>query len=125
MSSTPIRILLQTTMPEAPDSWTIDSFSLLRRELEASDHGRPVVVTARNREVSASGGDPVLAGIDDSDFDELWLLAFDPGGALSADECAAIGRFQRRGGGLVTARDHQDLGTSLCSLGGVGAANHF
>ena len=127
MSSNALRILLQTTTPASQDDWSIESFSLLREQLETSStRGRPVAVTARNREVSGSGSDPVLAGIDRSDFDELWLFALDSGVGLTADECAAIDRFRRRGGGLVTARDHQDLGSSLCSLGdGVGAANHF
>ena len=127
MSSTALQILLQTTTPAKRDDWSIESFSLLRRQLKASSApGRPVVVTARNREVSDSGSDPVLAGIDRSDFDELWLFALDTGGGLTAEECAAVRRFRSRGGGLVTARDHQDLGSSLCSLGGgVGAANHF
>ncbi len=127
MSSSALRILLQTTTPANPDDWSIESFSLLHRQLEMSGtRGRPVVVTARNREVSASGSDPILAGIDRSDFDELWLFALDSGNGLTAKERAAIDRFRRRGGGLVTARDHQDLGSSLCSLGdGVGAANHF
>jgi hypothetical protein len=127
MNSSALRILLQTTTPANPDDWSIDSFSLLRRQLETfGAQGRPVVVTARNREVSGSGNDPVLAEIDRSEFDELWLFALDSGAGLTAEEYAAIGRFRRRGGGLVTARDHQDMGSSLCSLrGGVGAANRF
>ncbi len=127
MNSSELRILLQTTTPANHDDWSIDSFSLLRRQLEAlGEQSRPVVVTARNREMSGSGNDPVLSEIDQSDFDELWLFALDSGAGLTADECAAIARFRRRGGGLVTARDHQDLGSSLCCLGdGVGAANHF
>jgi hypothetical protein len=127
MNSSELRILLQTTTPANPDDWSVDSLSLLRQQLEASGaRGRPVVVTARNREVSGSGCDPVLAEIDRSDFDELWLFALDSGAGLTAEECAAIGRFRRRDGGLVTARDHQDMGSSLCCLGGgVGAANHF
>ena len=127
MNSSELRILLQTTTPANHDDWSINSFSLLRRQLEAfGAQGRPVAVTARNREVSGSGNDPVLAEIDQSDFDELWLFALDSGAGLTAEECAAIGRFRRRGGGLLTARDHQDLGSSLCCLGGgVGAANHF
>ena len=127
MESNPLRILLQTTTPGRPDDWSIESFSLLRRELEKSGKdGHPVVVTARNREVSASGSDPILARIDRSDCDELWLFALDSGGGLTAGECAAIDRFWRQGGGLVTARDHQDLGSSLGSLPcGLGLANHF
>src|SRR5262249_5039630 len=127
MEGNPLRILLQTTTPARPDDWTIDSFSLLRRELEKSGRdGRPVVVAARNRDASASGSDPILAGIDRLDWDELWLFALDSGAGLTAAECAAIDRFWRQGGGLVTARDHQDLGSSLCSLPcGVGLANHF
>jgi len=126
MKSGPLRILLQTTTPAHPDDWSIDSLSLLRRQLEEVRVGdQPVLVTARNKEAPRSGPDPVLAEIDRSDFDELWLFALDSGGGLSAEECAAIDRFRRRGGGLLTARDHQDMGRSLCSLGGVGAANHF
>jgi hypothetical protein len=127
MTRNPLRILLQTTTPGRPDDWSIESFSLLRRELERSGRDdRPVVVTARNREVAASGSDPILAGIDRLDCDELWLLALDSGAGLTAAESAAIDRFWRRGGGLVTARDHQDVGSSLCSLPcGVGLANHF
>jgi len=126
MRSNALRILLQTTTPARQDDWSVDSFSLLRRQLETSGaQGRPVAVSARNRELSPSGNDPVLAEIDRSDFDELWLFALDSGSGLTAGECAAIGRFRRRGGGLVTARDHQDLGSSLCSLRGVGAANRF
>jgi hypothetical protein len=126
MNSGELRILLQTTTPANPDDWSADSFSLLRRQLETfGAQGRPVAVTARNREASASGSDPVLAEIDRSDFEELWLFALDSGAGLTAEECAAIARFRRRGGGLVTARDHQDLGSSLCSLRGVGAANRF
>jgi hypothetical protein len=126
MNSSPLRILLQTTTPAHRDDWSIDSLSLLRHQLETLRvQGQPVIVTGRNREVSSSGSDPVLLGIDRSDFDELWLFGLDSSAGLTADECASIGRFRRRGGGLVTARDHQDLGASLCSLGGVGLANHF
>ena len=120
MNSSALRILLQTTTPANRDDWSIDSFSLLRQQLETFS-----AVTARNREISRSGDDPVLTEIDRSDFDELWLFGLDAGSGLTAEECAAIGRFRRRGGGLVTARDHQDLGSSLCSIGGVGVANHF
>jgi len=126
MRSNPLRTLLQTTTPANGDNWSIESLSLLRRQLEALRvQGQPVTVTARDREVSSSGSDPVLLGIDRSDFDELWLFGLDLNAGLTAEECASIGRFRRRGGGLVTARDHQDLGASLCSLGGVGLANHF
>src|SRR4029077_479344 len=31
----------------------------------------------------------------------------------------------QRGGGILSARDHQDMGSSLCSLGGIGAAHYF
>jgi hypothetical protein len=126
MRSSPLRILLQTTTPASRDDWSIDSFSLLRQQLETLRvQGQPVVVTARNREVSSSASDPVLAQLDRSDLDELWLFALDSEAGIDASECAAIGRFRSRGGGLLTARDHQDMGASLCALGGVGAANHF
>ena len=126
MSAPELRILLQTTTPAKPDDWSIDSLTLLRRELEALGvSGRSVSVTARNREAPPGRPDPVLAEVDRSAFDELWLFALDVGEGMTADECAAIGRFRGRGGGLVTVRDHQDMGASLCGIGGVGAANHF
>jgi hypothetical protein len=126
MSSRSLRILLQTTTPANRDDWSVDNLSLLRQQLEQLRvPDRSVVVTARNREAPPSGPDPVLVEIDRSAFDELWLFGLDVNAGLTADECAAIDRFRLRGRGLVTARDHQDMGASLCSLGGVGAAHHF
>jgi len=67
----------------------------------------------------------VLSTIDTSDFDQLWLFAVDVGDGLISDDCAAIGRFRRSGRGLLATRDHMDLGSSLCTLGGVGEAHYF
>jgi hypothetical protein len=123
-----MRILLQTTIPAGDDDWTIDRFSLLRELLESTRgaDGRPLHdVVARDREADARGDDPVLSALDRSDFDELWLFAVDVGDGLSDGDCAGITRFRRRGGGILCTRDHQDLGSSLCSLGGVGAAHFF
>jgi hypothetical protein len=127
MTISPIRILLQTTIPPTEDDWGIHRFSLLRDCLAGLNdgHGTPIcVVTARDRD-TASGADPVLSRIDQSDFDELWLFAVDTGDGLDEADCAAIGRFRERGGGLLVTRDHMDLGSSLCSLGGVGRAHFF
>jgi len=126
MSANGLKILLQTTTPSRLDDWSVDSLTLLRQELAALDvSGRAVSVTARNREALQDRPDPVLAEIDRSDFDELWLFALDVDEGIGADECAAIDRFRRRGGGLIAVRDHQDMGASLCCLATVGAANHF
>lgn len=121
-------ILLQTTIEPAPDDWGIARFSLLRDHLETlrGEDGTPLyAVTARDRAAPPGVSDPVLATIDESDFDELWLFAVDIGDGLNAVECAAIGRFREGGGGLLVARDHMDLGSSVCGLGGVGLAHHF
>ena len=82
-------------------------------------------VVARDRQNNSAGDDSILSKLDDSDFDQLWLFGVDVGGGLSASDCAAIGRFRERGGGILTTRDHQDLGISFCTLGGVGNAHHF
>lgn len=122
----PIRILLQTTIPASEDDWNIERFSLLRDYLASlkDEAGNSVCqVTARNRESVAD--DPVLSTLEDSDFDELWLFAVDIGGGLTDKECASITAFRQRGGGVLAARDHQDLGSCLCHLDGVGAANFF
>jgi hypothetical protein len=126
--ATPIRILLQTTIPAIADDWNIDRFSLLRDLLVSltDDRGEPLCkVTARNREVKADGNDWVLSALDQTDFDELWLFAVDSGDGLTVADCQGITRFRQRGGGLLTTRDHQDLGSSLCTLGGVGRAHFF
>jgi hypothetical protein len=126
--SKPIRILLQTTIPYAEDDWHIGRFSLLRDHLASlkDDTGAPVCeVTTRNRELDASGNDPVLSTLDQSEFDELWLFAIDTGNGLTVADCQGITRFRQRGGGILTTRDHQDLGTSLCTLGGIGRAHYF
>jgi hypothetical protein len=124
----PINILLQTTISAIADDWNIDRFSLLRDHLASLTEkaGEPLCkVTARNREVKADGNDAVLSALDTTDFDELWLFAVDSGDGLTVADCQGITRFRQRGGGLFTTRDHQDLGSSLCTLGGVGRAHFF
>lgn len=124
----PIRILLQTTIGAIEDDWNIDRFSLLREHLSSitGDQGRALCeVTSRNRETDADGNDTVLSSLDQTDFDELWLFAVDTGDGLTAADCQGITRFRQRGGGILTTRDHQDLGSSLCTLGGVGRAHFF
>lgn len=124
----PIQILLQTTIPFAEDNWHIGRFSLLRDELIAmqDDAGNQLCeVTTRNREADANGNDHVLSTLDASAFDELWLFAIDTGDGLSEADCHGITRFRQRGGGIMATRDHQDLGISLCTLGGIGRAHFF
>jgi hypothetical protein len=119
-----VRILVQTTTPGAPDDWSVDSLSLLTGHLASLREDRiRFEVTARNRE--PSGDDPVLASLDRSPFDELWLFALDTGGGLTSADCEGITRFRQRGGGILAARDHQDMGSSLCDLGGIGEAHCF
>ncbi len=124
----PIRILLQTTIPEIADDWHIGRFSLLRDHLGSlqDKEGNPLCeVTARNRESDGGTDDSVLSTLDRSDFDELWLFAVDVGNGLTREDCEGIMRFRQRGGGILATRDHQDLGSSLCTLGGVGRAHFF
>lgn len=121
-----IRILVQTTTPRRPDDWSVDSLSLLRGLLGSlRENDVRTEVAARNREAGPNGDDPVLASLDRSEFDELWLFAFDAGDGLTAGDCRGITAFRQRGGGILATRDHQDMGSSLCGLGGIGAAHHF
>jgi hypothetical protein len=123
----PIKILLQTTIPWAEDDWSVERFSILREwlaSLEDGEGNRLCEVTARDRE-PGGGDDPVLSALDASDFDELWLFAVDTGDGLTKTDCAGITRFRQRGGGVLATRDHQDLGSCLCTLGGIGAAHFF
>ena len=126
--TSPIRILMQTTIPFAEDDWHIGRFSLLRDELASlkDELGKSLYeVTTRDRETDAAGNDPVLSTLDKSDFQELWLFAIDQGDGLTVTDCQGITRFRQRGGGIMATRDHQDLGTSLCTLGGIGRAHFF
>src|SRR5437763_14066669 len=126
--NSPIRILLQTTIPATEDDWHVGRFSLLAEHLRGlkDAEGRALCeVMARNRETNADGDDEVLSRLDSTDFDELWLFAVDAGDGLTVADCQGITRFRQRGGGILATRDHQDLGSSLGTLGGVGRAHFF
>ncbi len=123
----PVNILLQTTIPPTKDDWHIGRFSLLRDYLSglADPDGRKLfTVVARDRD-PPDAPDSVLSTLDTSDFDELWLFAVDTGNGLTHEDCGGISRFRARGGGMMVTRDHMDLGSSVCTLGGVGAAHFF
>jgi hypothetical protein len=117
--STVTKILLQTTIVDVPDDWNVGRFSLLADELRGAGHD----VTARNRDVGED--DSTLSTLDTLEYDQLWLMAVDTGAGLSPEDAAGILRFRERGGGILTARDHHDLGTCLLRLGSIGRLNHF
>ena len=109
------KILLQTTIVDIPDDWNVGRFSLLADELRRAGHD----VTARNRR--RGDDDPVLSAR-----------------RARLRPALADGRRHRRrprpttrgscasasGGGVLTARDHQDLGS--CLLRSVDRpVNHF
>ena len=124
----PVRILLQTTIPYTEDDWHIGRFSLLTEHLTSAKDAQGnslYKVTTRNRETPVDKPDSVLSTLDQSNFDELWLFALDTGAGLTTTDCEGITRFRQRGGGILTTRDHQDMGTSLCTLGGIGRAHFF
>jgi hypothetical protein len=126
--SEPAKIVLQTTIPYAEDDWNIGRFSLLADHLRSQrdQDGAPLYeVIARDHEPVDAGNDPFLIGLPDSDIDEIWLFGVDAGSGLTKSECGAITKFRQRGGGIFSTRDHFDLGSSLCTLGGVGAAHYF
>jgi hypothetical protein len=123
----PIKVLLQTTIPATQDDWSIARFSYLTNFLRAQRDagGRALFdVTARDRD-PLGAPDSLLSKLDQSDFDELWLFAVDSGDGLTLEDCEGISRFRRKGGGLLVTRDHMDLGSSVCTLGGVGKAHYF
>jgi hypothetical protein len=122
-----INILLQTTIPATEDDWSIARFSslaaLLREQTNAQGH-RIFDVTTRDRD-PLGAPDSLLSKLDQSDFDEMWLFAVDVGNGLTAQDCEAISRFRAAGRGLLVTRDHMDLGSSICDLGGIGKAHYF
>jgi hypothetical protein len=114
------RVLLQCSIAHEVDDWHVGRFSLLAAEL-----GRWCEVTARNREPDSTGADPVLLGLSRAGFEAVWLLGVDGGTALTPAEIAAVNRFQREGGGLLTVRDHCNMGLWLRGIEGAGAAHFF
>ena len=127
MTNEPVKILLQTTIPATVDDWSIARFSQLGALLseQRSADGAPLcAVTMRDRDPPGRP-DSLLSAIDETDFDQLWLFAVDTGDGLTSEDCAAISRFRRSGRGLLVTRDHMDLGSSVCTLGGIGDAHYF
>jgi len=127
MGRDPITVLLQTTIPSIADDWSIARFSQLGALMRAqhdADGRRLFQVTMRDRD-PLGAPDSVLSKLDQGRFDELWLFAVDNGDGLTADDCEGISRFRRNGGGLLVTRDHTDLGSSVCNLGGIGKAHYF
>ena len=125
--NSPAKVLMQTTIPPTADDWSIARFSQLRAYLAdlRDELGSALFeVTARDR-APLGVPDPILANLGELDFDSLWLFAVDTGDGLTREDCAGITRFRKRGGGVLLTRDHMDLGSSLCSLGGLGDAHHF
>jgi hypothetical protein len=123
----PIKLLLQTTIPPTRDDWSIARFASLAAFLreQKDEGGRPLfAVTMRDRD-PLGAPDSLLSKLDQSDFDEMWLFAVDSGDGLTVEDCEGISRFRRGGGGLLVTRDHMDLGSSVCKLGGIGAAHYF
>ena len=122
-----LNLLLQTTIEEQPDDWDISRFSRLASflaTLRDKDGGLAFRVIARNR-TQRGTPDPVLSTLDKSDVDQLWLFAVDGGDGLTDADCMGISRFRRLGGALMVTRDHMDVGSSICNLGGIGAAHYF
>ena len=123
----PAKLLLQTTIPTIDDDWHIGRFDMLRgflADLTDADGAPLFEVVARDRD-PGGGPDSLLSTLDRSDFDAAWLFAVDTGDGLAPEDCDGISAFRQRGGGLMVTRDHMDLGCSVCSLGGVGAAHFF
>lgn len=124
----PIRILLQTTIPTTEDDWSIARFSMLQNYLASlrDEVGNALFeVFGRDRVTDIEGNDPILSSLDQSDFDELWLFALDLGEGLSEKDIAGINAFRQRGGGILTTRDHQDMGCSMCGLIDIGDTHYF
>ncbi|MEZ5347530.1 MAG: hypothetical protein R2681_18500 [Pyrinomonadaceae bacterium] len=124
----PVKILLQTTIPFIENDWHVDRFSMLQDHLRslADESGERLYdVTARNIEKDPDGNDALLSKLDKTDFDQLWLFAVDTGDGLTKADCEGITAFRQRGGGIFSTRDHHDLGSSICSIGGIGAGHYF
>lgn len=115
------KVLLQTTIEYAENDWNIGRFSLLAEALRSEGHD----VETRDRKPTKAGDDPVLSGLTHSQFDQVWLFGADCGMGLSLGDVRGVNSFRASGGGLLTARDHQDLGGCLTDIDNLGEANYF
>jgi hypothetical protein len=113
-------ILLQTTITYDPQDWHVGRFSMLAAELRAAGHE----VTARDR-VDYDNDDPILSDLPERDFDQIWIFGVDAGNGLTPADAQGIIAFREHGGGVFTARDHQDMGTCLAGLGSIGRLNQW
>lgn len=124
----PISILLQTTIPTTENDWSIFRFSMLQDYLASikDEAGNSLFeVTGRDYQSDEVGGDSVLSNLDKSDFDELWLFGLEVDKGLTEKDIAGINAFRQRGGGILTTRDHQDMGCSMCGLVDIGDIHYF
>jgi hypothetical protein len=122
-----MKILIQTTIPANSDDWSVARFgqlaACLSRLRDKSDN-RNFDVIMRDRD-AIGRPDSILSTLDQQPFDELWLFAVDEGSGLTREDCEGISRFWLNGRGLLVARDHMDLGSSVCGIGVIGQAHHF
>jgi len=122
------RILLKTTIGAIENDWNVRRFSLLAEHLRSltDPSGSPLYeMVARNRAENAAGDDVDLAELAEGAYDQLWLIATDVTGALTAFDVEHISRFRTQGGGTLLSRDHQDLGACITRLGALGATQYF
>jgi len=90
--------------------------------------GRALVILGLVPRIHSSACAGICRAVDPrhkAEDDEIWLFGVDAGNGLSKNECGAITKFRQRGGGIFSTRDHFNLGSSLCTLGGVGGAHYF
>ncbi len=126
--SSPIPILIKTTIPRIEDDWNVGRFSLLARHLASlkGGDGQPLyTVESADRRETVSGDDSDLAALANRGGGQLWLIATDVTGGLTRGDVAAITAFRQTGGGVFLTRDHQDLGSCLTRLGALGETQHF
>ena len=110
------RILLKTTIGAIENDWNVRRFSLLAEHLRSltDPSGSPLYeMVARNRAENAAGDDVDLAELAEGAYDQLWLIATDVTGALTAFDVEHISRFRTQGGGTLLSRDHQPQGDCL------------
>lgn len=114
------RILFKTTIPNVEDDWHVGRFSLAADHLRRLGHD----VRACDR-MDADTADEDIAAAACGEFDQLWLFGVDTGSGLCGLDIIAIDSFRKRGGGLLISRDHQDLGSCLSAIPGIGETQHF
>lgn len=78
-------------------------------------HGASITVeTDTYNVISTFNFATARTAVNRTNYDQIWLFGFNPGGAINNSEVQVIANFMNAGGGVFATGDHGALGDALC-----------